>query len=102
MGHCYKHRHISESACPGCKIDRLKRELEEARADVERWRKFFPNHAAAYEQGKAEARQQAAREIIEWTLTDNSLPQYANQSVREFVEAKFGFKWVKEIENDKQ
>ena len=42
------------------RIETLERQLFEARAEVDRWKKFFPNHAAVKETGRKEA----AREIL--------------------------------------
>lgn len=62
----YSPNHIINVVCPWCEIDRLKLELEEARVENSHlWVRVESGEAAAYEQGKAEARQEAAREAIE-------------------------------------
>lgn len=68
----------------------LKQQLSEARAENSSlWVRVESGEAAAYEQGKAEARQQVAMEIIEmmggWPLTNQTLNQ-----CRESIKLHYG------------
>jgi hypothetical protein len=99
---------FTTDSCPCCEINRLKGELEvekqqhnlrmdmylslerqlsEAGAEAGgrggEVDKVFPNHAAAYEQGKAEGRQQAAREILK-------LPRCHQCTLNNLINVKFG------------
>ena len=85
------------SVCPYCENATLRAEVERLKEESSHlWVRIESGEAAAYEQGKAEARKQAAREIIEEVIGDwNCDCGYGGLVIADAIKAKFGLEGVR-------
>lgn len=91
MGHCYKHRHISESVCPDCKIDRLKGELEEARQSIAKQAEAKDKACVALQHQLSEARAELEDLKFAYKAARDDANEARQQVANEFIEMMGGW-----------